>query len=462
MLKLDRRQFLSTASAFAMLPASTSLAASASVELNALVADIQLLPEGYGPTSIWGFDGTAPGPEIRLAQGSRLQRRLVNSLPEPTSIHWHGVRIDNAMDGVSGLTQNAVPSGETFEYDFVVRDAGTYWYHAHNKSFEQVARGLSGALIIEEPDEVDVDREEVLILDDWLLDPDTAQIVGDFAAPHAMSHGGRIGNYITTNSVYNLALDARQNERLRLRLINASNARIFPLRLDGLQGWTVALDGMPLVKPLPITDTIVLGPAQRIDLIVDVVASEGETAHVVHLGQGDAFSQVAFEVRAGGAVKRRGVPSPLPPNALSMVDLGKARAMSLTMEGGAMGGLRSATLGGDSKSIGEIVDAGRFWAFNGAADGMDGPAFAELSQGEHVRIAIANDTVFPHAMHLHGMHFYEIGNDGNLGALRDTTLIERGDTREIAFVADNPGRWLLHCHMLSHAASGMSTWIDVA
>ena len=458
---LTRRGFL--VGSAAAIAAQPSFAQSLSHEqvLKASVADIQLLPEKYGKTSIWGFDGRAPGPQIRVAQGARVQRKLVNELPQATSVHWHGIRISNAMDGVSGLTQTAVAPADSFDYDFVAPDAGTYWYHAHNRSLEQVARGLSGALIVEEPDAVDVDREEVLILDDWLLDPDTGQIVDDFAAPHAKSHGGRIGNYITTNSVYNLALEARQNERLRLRLINASNARIFPLRLDGLEGWTVALDGMPLVKPQPVTDTFVLGPAQRVDLIVDVVASEGETAHVVHLGQGDSFSQVAFEVRSGGAVTRRNAPAPLPPNAHSIIDLSKARTLSLKMEGGAMGGLRSATLDGEMKSMGEIVDAGRFWAFNGAADGQDGPAFAELSQGEHVRLTITNDTAFPHAMHLHGMHFHEIGADGSLGPLRDTTLIERGDSREIAFVADNPGKWLLHCHMLSHAASGMSTWIVV-
>ncbi|TDT72708.1 FtsP/CotA-like multicopper oxidase with cupredoxin domain [Litoreibacter halocynthiae] len=462
MLRLNRRQFLASAASFATLPVGASLASSDPIDLNAQVADLQLLPNGYGKTSIWGFEGMTPGPEIRLGQGQRVQRRLVNALPDPTSVHWHGIRIDNAMDGVSGLTQAAVPRGETFDYDFIAPDAGTYWYHAHNRSFEQVARGLAGALIVEEADTIDVDREEVLILDDWLLDPDTAQIVSDFAAPHARSHGGRIGNFVTTNGIYNLALNARQNERMRLRIINASNARVFPLRLDGLEGWTVALDGMPLLKPEPVTETIILGPAQRIDLIVDVVASEGEAAHVVHLGQSDAASQVAFEVSSGGAATRRGAPAPLPPNAHQMVDLSKAKAMPLKMEGGAMGGLRSATLDGETKSMAEIVEAGRYWAFNGAADGRDGPAFTKLSQGEHVHLTIANDTAFPHAMHLHGMHFHEVNADGSLGPLRDTTLIERGNSRDIAFVADNPGKWLLHCHMLSHAASGMSTWIDVA
>ncbi|EAQ22967.1 multicopper oxidase, putative [Roseovarius sp. 217] len=131
------------------------------------------------------------------------------------------------MDGVAGLTQAAVEPGESFDYDFVVPDAGTYWYHAHARSIEQVARGLYGALIVEEAEAPEVDREEVLILDDWLLDPETAQINPDFTSAHSRSHAGRMGNFVATNGQYGLAIDVRQNERLRLRLINAANARIF-------------------------------------------------------------------------------------------------------------------------------------------------------------------------------------------------------------------------------------------
>ena len=126
-----------------------------------------------------------------------------------------------------------------------------------------------------------------------------------------------------------------------------------------------------------------------------------------------------------------------------------------------MGRLGGAMMDGKMSSIDELVAAGNFWAFNGVVGGMDGPALADLSLGETVRLKITNETVFPHAMHLHGVHFHEIEPDGSLGALRDTTLLDRGDVREIAFVADNPGKWLLHCHMLSHAASGMMTRVDV-
>ena len=462
MRSYNRRQFIAATGALAALPGAAAFANQNSDVLSAQEAAVQLLPGGYGQTRLWGFNGGAPGPEIRLAQGSRLQRRLENQLPQPTSIHWHGIRIANAMDGVSGLTQSAVEAGSSFDYDFLVPDAGTYWYHAHNRSTEQVARGLYGPLIVEEPDPLDIDREDVLVLDDWLVDPETGQLNSDFEAPHALSHAGRIGNFITTNGVSNLTLETRKNERLRLRLINASNARIFPLQLQGLDGWTVALDGMPLAIPQKVTEPIVIAPAQRVDLIVDVVADAGQTAHVVQIGQQGAFSQVAFEVREGGAISRRSAPDALPPNTSVPVNLASATAFTLQMEGGAMGSLRSASLDGAEQTMNEIADAGRFWAFNGVADGIDGAPLARVGVGEHVRIAIRNDTAFPHAMHLHGMHFQEISQNGELGPLRDTTLLERGVNREVAFVADNPGEWLLHCHMLSHAAAGMTTRIVVA
>ena len=461
-MMLSRRRFLTAIAATLATPIPPSFGQSEVPKLLANVADVQLLPEKYAKTSIWGFEGKAPGPEIRVRQGERVQRKLINNLPDATSVHWHGIRIDNAMDGVSGLTQDAVKPGQDFHYDFVAPDAGTYWYHSHNRSFEQVARGLYGALIVDEPVQIDIDREEILIFDDWLIDPDTAQIDENFTSPHAMSHAGRLGNYITTNGIYNLALDVRRHERLRLRLINAANARIFPLRLEGLEGWIVALDGMPLPRPMRVTDTFTMGPAQRVDLIVDVTALEGETAHIAQIDRSEALSQVAFEVGSGGTTSRRKAPNALPPNSYSPVDLENARRLSLQMEGGAMGGLRSATLSGKKLSMGEISRTGKYWAFNGAVDGTDGLPLAKLSIGEHVRIKISNDTSFPHAMHLHGVHFHEVHNDGRLGPLRDTTLLNRGDTREIAFVADNPGQWLLHCHMLSHAASGMMTRIVVA
>ncbi|MDQ7071630.1 MAG: multicopper oxidase family protein [Rhodobacterales bacterium] len=449
------------ASALFGLPKNLAAGNGAYSPIDAQVRNIQLAPPNYAQTEIWGYDGKMPGTEIRLSQGQRVQRTLQNNLPQATSIHWHGIRSDNAMDGVAGLTQDAVPTGGNFDYDFAVPDAGTYWYHAHNRSAEQVARGLYGALIVEENDAPDVDRDEVLVLDDWLLNPETAQIDPDFTSRHTRSHAGRRGNFVATNGRYQLSLPVVQSERLRLRLINAANARIFVLQLAGLEGWIVALDGMPLPAPHPVSEDLVLAPGQRIDLFVDVIAEVGETAHLVRVDDNEGLSQVAFPVAARGTQVRRGPPMPLPPNPdQNVTNLEGAMRARLNMGGGAMGSLDAAIFQGDRKSFQELVEANQFWAFNGII-GMTETPLLEADLGQTVRLEILNDTVFPHAMHLHGMHFREVQKDGTLGPLRDTLLTYGGETREIAFMANNPGDWLFHCHMLSHADSGMMTWLKV-
>ncbi|KAF0675758.1 multicopper oxidase family protein [Profundibacterium mesophilum] len=461
-MKLNRRQMLAGSAASLWLPRLAEAAAGAGgmQVIEPRAAEHQLAPSDYPATRIWGYDGMAPGPEMRIAQGERLTRRLRNGLDQPTSIHWHGIRIDNAMDGVPGLTQEAVAPGASFDYDFALPDAGTYWYHAHAQSVEQVGRGLYGALIVTEPEPLDIDAEHVLILDDWRLQDD-AQLAGDWGAPHDNSHGGRMGNFIATNATFDLALPVEQNARLRLRLINAANARIFPLALKGLEGWIVALDGMPLASPEAVGEDFVLGPGQRADLLVDVVAEEGEEAYLVRFDRDAAAAQVSFPVTGRAALSRRPAPAPLPPNpGQELPDLASVRALDMPIEGGAMGRLGSAMYEGAETQFRDLVGAGQFWALGGAA-GLPKTPFASAARGETLRIRMENQTVFPHAMHLHGMHFREVLSGGALGPMRDTLLVAGQETGEIVFEARNPGKWLIHCHMLGHAASGMVQWIEV-
>lgn len=460
-MPLPRRAFLVGAAATLALP-TVSRGDTAPLPLVARPGKAQLTPDGYPETAIWGFEGQAPGPVLRARQGDRLARRLVNELPVPTSVHWHGIRNDNAMDGVAGLTQDPVAPGDSFDYTFDLPDAGTYWYHAHTMSYEQVARGLYGALIVEESEAPDIDRDEVLILDDWRLDRETAQIAEDFGAWHDLSHAGRMGNIVTTNGAFDLNLAARRNERLRLRLINAANARILALALIGLEGWVMALDGMPLDRPKTAQGELILAPGQRMDLIVDVTADEGETAHLAHLANdGKWWSQVAWTVDGAVASNPRPAPGPLPPNPRQDVPgVTEARTVTMRMEGGAMGRMQAATYQRRRLSFRELAEQGQFWAFNGTVGRTETPLL-EADPGETIRVRVVNDTAFPHAMHLHGMHFREVLDAAALGPLRDTLLVQRGETREIAFVADNPGDWLFHCHMLAHAAAGMTTWLKV-
>jgi FtsP/CotA-like multicopper oxidase with cupredoxin domain len=421
----------------------------------------RLAPASHPETAIWGFDGTVPGPTLRVAQGARVTRRFLNELPQPSTIHWHGIRIDNAMDGVPGVTQTAVAPNADFLYDFVVPDAGTYWYHPHNRTWEQMARGLSGALIVEEPENgPDVDADEVLLIDDWRLDED-AQIAGGFGNLHDGAHAGRIGNWITVNGNGDWRQSVTQNSRHRLRLVNTANARIFTLEATGLAGWVVALDGMPLEVPQAF-ERLILAPAQRADVIVDVVAEDGEDAHLVSFEHDGGYAIATFAVQGRLRASRLGDPRALPANPVpGLGPLEGARTVDLLMQGGAMGGMTSAMMGGQMTDMRAMAQAGKVWSFNGMADMPDTP-LVTADRGETVRITITNDTAWAHAMHLHGHHFRQIAPDGTMGPLRDTLLMNANEIAQIAFVADNPGDWLLHCHMLEHAPSGMMTWLRVA
>lgn len=452
---MDRRQFIGSLAAAPLL-SSASLAQPASQRLIAAPHRQQVLPAEYPETDLWAFDAAFPGRPLRARQGDRLTIDVENTLPQATAVHWHGLRLDNAMDGVPGLTQAPIGTGEVFAYDFALPDAGTYWYHSHAKSMEQVERGLYGPLIIDETDPPDVDQDLTLVLDDIRLNQDGT--LAAFDNFHDLSHAGRIGNLWLANGLIDPAYPVKRGERLRLRLISAANARIFTLGLMGLEGWVVALDGMPLAQPQRMPEDLVLAPAQRIDLIVDVTAAEDEAVLVTYERNG-GYAIARFPI-SGPDVATRDRIDALPPNPDYPIDLANARTATLLVEGGAMGGMRAARVDGQELDARDLAGRGLFWALNGVAGRPQEPLLS-LSLGESVRIGMANDTAFPHAMHLHGMHFSEVYEDGRLGELRDTILLNPQETREIAFQAHNPGDWLFHCHMLAHHQAGMGTWIRV-
>ncbi len=469
-MPLSRRTFLATGASVLTAPALPRLAWADDMPiLRAAPSTAQLAPEGYDTTPVWSYGGTIPGPEIRVRAGERVRRRFVNDLPQPSAVHWHGIRIENAMDGAAGVTQDPVPPGGTFDYDFVAPDPGTYWYHAHARSWEQVARGLAGPLIVEEVEpwvglEGAATSETTLMLADWRLQGDGALHEASFGDLHDWAHAGRLGNTITINGAIDARVPVRRGERLRLRVVNAATARVMPLRLPGLSPVLIALDGFPVV-PRPV-ETITLAPAQRADIVVDVPADlatllpilldagREEWVEIGALSDGDA---AALPPQAGPV---RPLPMPVEP----ALDLSAPQDEVLRMEGGAMERLDRARLNGVDQDFRQLVAARRVWAFNGVAGDMDEPAFrAEI--GRTVRLRLVNDTRWAHGIHLHGYHFTILSRGGRPDPhrdRRDTVLVLPGEPVEIAFVAQNPGRWLLHCHMLGHQASGMLAWFEVA
>lgn len=444
--------------------------------LRAASGRARLVPEPWGESDVWCYGGTVPGPEIRVRQGDRLRIAVENALDEETTVHWHGLRVPNAMDGVPHLTQAPIAPGETFTYEFDAVDAGTFWYHPHQRSFEQVGRGLYGALIVEEANPPRVDRELVWVLDDWRLTQDAA-ISDDFGGFHDMSHAGRLGNTVTINGRVPDALPVRAGERIRLRLINAANARIFALDFGDLAPQVIALDGQPVTPHAAPGGRVVLGPAMRADLILDVTAAPGATISVIdRFFAQDAYTLVDLTVAE--TPLRDTAPDwsmELPSNPLPEPDIARARRHEVTFTGGMMGGMveRQMGLSGESGMGGMMsggmmnrMHDGGIWFVNGvAAEGhiLD-PMLTLERDASHV-IPMTNATAFHHPIHLHGHSFRVISRNGTPTAHRewqDTVLMAPRERVEIAFVADNPGDWMFHCHILEHQAGGMMGVIRVA
>jgi FtsP/CotA-like multicopper oxidase with cupredoxin domain len=433
---MNRREFLASASALAILPLPGAAAAAPSLKLRAEAVTRQILPEGEGATAMLGFNGSMPGPELRVKRGERVSIEVENGLEEGTAVHWHGIRLENRMDGVPVLTQEIIDPGDSKIYSFVPPDAGTYWYHSHYISQEQVARGLVGLLIVEDDVPSDVDHDITVILSDWRLNED-GSLVDEFTDMHSVAHAGYMGNFARA---FLSRDEVQQGDRVRFRLINAATNRIFPLVLSGVSGSVVALDGMPLGEPRALED-LVLAPAQRADLIVDV---SGPVGFDMDTRQGGPYRLADLAV-SGRNTERK--PGPLPTLAAPALPAPDepSQHLTLTMMGGAMGGRHRGA---------------NIWSFNDVSDLPDAP-FAAISRGETVRITLVNETAFPHGIHLHGHHFFELSPDGSPGDLRDTTLVAARESRDVLCVFDNPGRWLIHCHMLSHAIGGMRTWVEV-
>lgn len=460
MTSRSRRRFVFASAASALAPALLAPlrtdAAYAGYRLTAAATGrAQLAPMPHPETAVWCYNGSVPGPEIRLRQDERLRVEVENQLAEETTVHWHGIRLPNAMDGVPHLTQQPIAaSGGKFVYEFDVPDAGTFWYHPHQRSLEQVERGLYGALIVEERKPPQVDRDITWVLDDWRLDRD-ASIRGGFGNFMDVSHAGRIGNTVTVNGRIAETFEVRAGERIRLRLINAANARIFGLEFVGHEPRIIALDGQPVAPHQPDGGRIVLGPAMRADLILDMTGKPGQRYRITDTFYRRREYRLLDLAYAAEPLRARPPETEvrLPPNPLPEPDLAAAERHEVLFSGGMMGNMRG-------------MRHGMAWAING------------ISQSEHVHqpllvlrrgssnvLRLVNDTAWHHPIHLHGHSFRVISRNGRPTRHRewlDTVLVAPRETTEIAFVADNPGDWMLHCHILEHQAGGMMSALRVA
>lgn len=466
----NRRQFLKLGASTALAGRFPTAAARSnsepkSLSLEAVPAAVNLVGDEYPDTPVWTYNGTIPGQQIRLRHGQQLQVTVKNALPQPTSVHWHGIRLPNAMDGVAGLTQAPIEPGQSFEYRFTPPDAGTYWYHAHLNTPEQIGRGLYGALIIEEQQPVIVDRELVWIIDDWRLNKQ-AVIIDDFDNRHDRSHAGRIGNAPTLNGRYKPTIPVRSGERLRIRIINAANARNFALNLDALTPSVIALDGQPS-GPYTPDGAIVLGASGRTDLIVDMSGDPGSRSKLIDNYYPQPYLLATFAYSDEPPLREHPLDTPISAgtSALPQPDLGNAVKQQVVMRGGAMGGMQRGMLDGNWIDLRELAARGYLWTVNDiTAHRLDMPPLLSVERGQSVILEMHNDTAFEHPMHLHGHHLKVLSVDGKPPAheqWRDSPLLKPRQKLVAAFVADNPGNWLFHCHILEHHASGLGALVRV-
>ena len=434
--------------------------------IQAVPGQARLVNDARPETDVWAYSGQLPSPVLRVRQDEPFRATIENGLDQDTTVHWHGIRVPNAMDGVPGLTQPPIQPGESFTYEFTPPDAGTFWYHPHANSLEQIGRGLAGILIVEEREPVAVDRDLLWMLQDWRLTKE-GEIASGFGNMMDAAMSGRVGNVVTINGAPPADLAVRQGERIRLRLANAALARIMALRIEGHHPIVVAIDGQPCEPHEPEEGRLMFGPAMRIDIVLDMLGEPGRRYAVIDDFY-DGLSYTLTSLVYDNAPPLRDHPQDsllaLPRNPLPEPDLTHALRQEIVLQGGMMGGGKLSGVGGMMGMAMPGMNGGPVWAINGTSmtgDGMAGmqPLFT-LQKGQTCLLTMRNETAWRHTMHIHGFSMLVLNRNGAAVSHRqwqDTVLMAPKDTVECAFVADNPGDWMLHCHVTDHQMTGLMT-----
>jgi FtsP/CotA-like multicopper oxidase with cupredoxin domain len=407
-----------------------------------LVADEHIWEIAPGrAVSGYAFNGQVPGPAITAVAGDTLEVRLANRLPEPTTIHWHGLRVPAAMDGTEAV-QRPVPPGGSFNYRFLLPDAGTFWYHPHTNETEQLEKGLYGALIVREPDEVHLDGEQVLLLDDLKLR--RADRLARFGGRRER-HDGRIGATLLVNGQIDPTLAIPAGQIQRWRMLNTGSSRYVLLSIGGRPFTLLGTGGGLIEAPVTVTE-LLLPPACRAELAVGPYAA-GDRFHIDALPYSRGMVKetagrfATVEVTAGQPSMAR-IPSTLR-RIRPLVDR-HTEANRTVHLGGRMSLMRG-------------VD----WFVDGHAHHHADPVHV----GELQVWDIVNDTRMDHPFHLHGFFFQTLeinGKPPTFASWDDTVNVPAQGSVRIAWLPDDrPGSWMYHCHILEHHAAGMMAHFDV-
>jgi FtsP/CotA-like multicopper oxidase with cupredoxin domain len=371
------------------------------------------------PRMAFTLNGTTPGPLLQVRQGELVEVVLRNrNIKVGTSLHWHGVDLSGRNDGVSGVTQNAVPPGRRYVYRFIVPDAGTYWYHSHQHADRQISGGLFGVLVVA-PRNAPAENGLDLV-----------------AAVHSYGSTSTINGSRTPEPV-----TAAPGTPVRVRFVNTNNGPVHvaangPFRV-------VAIDGFDVQQPSELSDTYVEVPAGgRADLSLVT----GESALRVGVVGGPSL-----------VIGDPGSPAPGP-----VASAGKFDPLAYGQSD------RPVDLGPVDREFRYVIDqrsgylngrVGNWYTINGRS--LPHVPMYMVHRGDVVRLKYVNRTAVPHPMHLHGHHFRVISRDGqpSTGApwWADSLEVSPGQSYWVEFVADNPGVWMFHCHNLPHVRQGLMT-----
>ncbi|AYV21358.1 MULTISPECIES: multicopper oxidase family protein [Vibrio] len=460
-MNLSRRTFLKSSlsfSAIAAIPGCSLTKVSESqdrivYDLTAQPTTAELVP-GY-QTEVLGFNGQIPAPTIRCKQGQKVVIRFTNKLDEPTTIHWHGLRIPIEMDGVPFLSQPPIMPNETFIYEFTPPDAGTFWYHPHMNSVVQLGKGLVGALIVEESEPLEFDHDMELVLKNWHIDKkgNWKQLM----IPRYSARMGTPGEWGTVNGTNEPNYKVRPNGLIRARVVNVDNTLTYKIAVEGATAWVIAIDGNPISTPYKLTDHK-MGPGMRLDLAIVAPKQDGSTVYVRHLKGNFPFPLCSFSVKGEGVAKEQKIPS-LPLNPIPKPDLSNAITKDFVFEW--EGAVTPASK--DGKAI------PKFWLMNKRAwEGMSEDKIpdpiAELELGRTYIFDLRNVTQYHHPIHLHGHTFtvLELDDKEVEPFHTDTVLLGKNGRAKVAFVADNPGSWMYHCHVIEHMKTGLMGYVKVS
>ncbi|MEQ9519589.1 MAG: multicopper oxidase family protein [Parvibaculum sp.] len=462
---LSRRHFLQSSTALACASGLNACApepeATTSQEVNLDIQSATFNLTGEGATqNMVSLSADAPPPVLRIGQGQEFTARITNRLSAYTSMHWHGLRLPNEMDGVPYLTQIPMGKDDAYTYRFTPPDAGTYWYHPHCMTMDQMARGLTGVLIVEEEEAPGFDEEIILNLRDFRLGQDN-QFKEIYTARGA-ARAGTFGNVLTANWEQMPVYTAPSGSLVRLRIVASDTSRIYRLALPDSEGLVIAMDGHPLTTPLPWPTKqapLILSPGQRVDIALKMPTEEGRELALVTMS-GNRERPLAA-LRAAGTNIKHNIADlrPLRANPLSIPTLDKAEVHEFVFGWSPSGDLPN---NGFCGTMGYT-----FWSINrkpwpGDASGT-GP-LATLKQGESHILRLRNESPNEHPIHLHGLTFMPIRSNKRdvIANWTDTALLLKGETLDIALVADNPGDWAFHCHVIEHQKTGLAGYIRVA